>query len=80
MEKISFFSESNANSVRSSASNRLKNVFTEIEENMVEIAGRMDLCRDALDVLRMLDFLLKFLEVLSYGIGLHPTDFPEIET
>ena len=48
-----------------------ENIFTQVEENMVKIAGRMDLVRDALDVLGECHFLLKFLKVLWDGIGLH---------
>ena len=48
-----------------------KNFFTQVEENMVQIAGRMDLVRDALDVLGECHFLLKFLKILWDGLGLH---------
>src|ERR1041384_1012360 len=48
-----------------------ENLFTQIEENMVKIAGCVNLFRDALDVLDKCHFLLKFLKVLWDGIGLH---------
>ena len=48
-----------------------KNFLAQVEENMIEIAGRMYLLRDALDVLGECHFLLKFLQVLGDGIGLH---------
>jgi hypothetical protein len=38
---------------------------------MVKIAGRMDLVRDALDVLGERHLLLKFLEILGDGISVH---------
>jgi hypothetical protein len=38
---------------------------------MIKIAGRMDLVRDALDVLGECHFLLKLLKILWDGIGLH---------
>ena len=45
--------------------------FMQVKENVVEIAGRMDLVRDAFDVLGECHFLLKFLKILWDGIGLH---------
>jgi len=48
----------------------------EVEEYLVEIAGRMNLCGNALDVLCMLDLVLQFLDVLSHRFGVHPTVFP----
>ncbi|NJN36662.1 MAG: hypothetical protein HC794_05905 [Nitrospiraceae bacterium] len=44
-----------------------------VEQDLVEIAGRMNLSRNAFDMLRVLDFLLQFLNVWSHGLGLHPT-------
>ena len=48
-----------------------ENFFTQIEENMVKIVGRVNLFRDAFDVFGECHFLLKFLKVLWNGIGLH---------
>ena len=48
-----------------------ENIFTQVEENMVEIVGSMDLVGDAFDVLGECHFLLKFLKILGDGLGLH---------
>ena len=48
-----------------------ENIFTQVEENMVKIVGRMDLVRDALDVFGERHFLLKLLKILRDGISLH---------
>lgn len=48
----------------------------EVEKYLVEIAGCMNLCGNALDVLRMLDLVLQFLDILRYRFGVHPTVFP----
>jgi hypothetical protein len=48
----------------------------QVEKYVVEIAGRMNLCGNALDVLRMLGLVLQFLDILSYRFGVHPTVFP----
>ena len=50
-----------------------EDVFMQVEENLVEIAGRMNLVRDALDVLRECRLLLQFLEILRDRLGVHPT-------
>src|SRR4026207_197238 len=51
-----------------------ENFFAQIKENMVKIAGRMDLLSDALDILGECHFLLKFLQILWDGIGVHYTN------
>jgi len=48
-----------------------ENIFTKVQENVIEIAGSMDLVRDALDIFGECHLLLKFLKVLWDGIGLH---------
>ena len=48
-----------------------ENFLAQVEENVVKIAGRMNLVRDALDVLGECHFLLKVLKILRDGIGLH---------
>ena len=42
-----------------------EDIFVQIEENLIQVAGGMDLVRDPLDVFRELHFLLQFLQVLS---------------
>jgi hypothetical protein len=48
-----------------------EDVFVQIEKDLVEIAGGVDLTGDPLDVLRKLDFLLQFMQVLGRRFGLH---------
>lgn len=45
----------------------------QVEKDLIEIVGGMNLSGNAFDMLRVLDFLLQFLDVWSYGLGLHPT-------
>src|SRR5512135_707032 len=42
-----------------------------IKKNVVEIVCRVDLTGNPFDVLRELDFLLKFLQILGRGFSLH---------
>jgi hypothetical protein len=51
-----------------------ENFISQVEENMVKIAGRQDLVCDALDVLGEGHFLLKFLKIFWDGSGVHYMD------
>ena len=48
-----------------------KDVLVQVEKNLVEIAGRVDLTGDPLDMLSKFHFLLQFLQVLRRRFGLH---------
>jgi hypothetical protein len=50
-----------------------EDVLVEVEKDLIEIAGGMNLSGNAFDMLRVLDFVLQFLDVWGYGLGLHPT-------
>ena len=48
-----------------------EDIFVEIEENLIQVAGGVDLVRNPFDVFRELHLLLQFLQVLSRRFGLH---------
>lgn len=50
-----------------------EDVLVQIEQDLIEIVGGMNLSGNAFDMLRVLDFLLQLLDVWSYGLGLHST-------
>ncbi len=49
-----------------------EDVLVQVKQDLIEIAGGMNLSGNAFDVFRVLDFLLQFLDVWSYRLGLHP--------
>lgn len=52
-----------------------QDVFMQIEENVVEITGRLNLSGNAFDVFRVLDFLLQLVDILGHRLGVHPAVF-----
>ena len=52
-----------------------QDILVQVEENLVEITGRVNLSGNLLDVFCEITFLLQFLEIVGHRLGLHPDSF-----